>query len=150
MQENLLGKIKTSKEKGKTMNQKIFVGIDLAKDSSRIAAVDEEANKALGAFSITNTTDGMEKLLSKLKGYEKDKILCGMEASSNYWENIYSYLKEHGISCLLLNPYQVKKYRQALGLKIKTDSIDAESIAVLLKDRKYDSLYISDDSAISA
>jgi len=148
LQENLLGKIKTSKEKGKVMNQKIFVGIDLAKDSSRIAAVDEEANKAFSVFSITNTTDGMEKLLSKLKGYEKDKILCGMEASSNYWENMYSYLKEHGISCLLLNPYQVKKYRQALGLKIKTDSIDAESIAVLLKDRKYDSLYISDDSAI--
>jgi len=67
------------------MNQKIFVGIDLAKDSSRIAAVDEEANKALGAFSITNTTDGMEKLLSKLKSYKKDNVLCGMDASSNYW-----------------------------------------------------------------
>ncbi|MCL5770967.1 MAG: IS110 family transposase [Actinobacteria bacterium] len=36
----------------------------------------------------------------------------------------YSYLKEKNISCLLLNPYQVKKYRQALGIKIKTDSID--------------------------
>ena len=130
------------------MSIKIFVGIDLAKDSSRIAAVNEEENKTLRAFSITNTTDGMKNLLSKLKSYKKDDVLCGMEASSNYWENIYSYLKEKGICCVLLNPYQLKKYRQALGLKIKTDSIDAESIAVLIKDRKYDSLYISDDSAI--
>jgi transposase len=144
----LLGKNKISKEKGKTMSQKIYVGIDLAKDSSRIAAVDEEGNKASSPFSITNTREGMEKLLSKLNSYKEDQILCGMEASSNYWENIYSYLKQKGISCLLLNPYQVKKYRQALGIKIKTDSIDAESVAQLIRDRKYDNLYISDDSVI--
>ncbi|MBA7509225.1 hypothetical protein ES705_01171 [subsurface metagenome] len=63
-------------------------------------------------------------------------------------ENVYSYLKEKKISCLLLNPYQVKKYRQALGLKIRTDSVDAEAVAQLIRAKKYDDLYISDEVAV--
>lgn len=80
----LLGKNKISKEKGKTMSQKIYVGFDFAKNSSRIVAVDEEGNKASSTSSITNTREGMEKLLLKLSSYKKDQVLCGMEASSNY------------------------------------------------------------------
>ncbi|MCG2788814.1 MAG: IS110 family transposase [Actinomycetia bacterium] len=130
------------------MNQKVYVGIDLAKDSSRVAVVDKDGSKLTSPFSIKNTRDGMEKLLSKLNSYKNDEILCGMEASSNYWENVYSYLKEKKVSCLLINPYQVKKYRQALGLKIKTDSVDAETVAQLIRAKKYDNLYISDEVAV--
>ncbi|MCG2791123.1 MAG: IS110 family transposase [Actinomycetia bacterium] len=124
------------------------MGIDLAKDSSRVVVVDKDGSKLASPFSIKNTKDGMEKLLSKLNSYKNDEILCGMEASSNYWENVYSYLKEKKVSCLLINPYQVKKYRQALGLKIKTDSVDAETVAQLIRAKKYDNLYISDEVAV--
>jgi len=130
------------------MNQKVYVGIDLAKDSSRVAVVDKDGSKLTSPFSIKNTRDGMEKLLSKLNSYKNDQILCGMEASSNYWENVYSYLKEKKVSCLLINPYQVRRYRQALGLKIKTDSVDAEAVAQLIRAKKYDNLYISDEVAV--
>ncbi|MFZ3085174.1 MAG: IS110 family transposase [Candidatus Hydromicrobium sp.] len=130
------------------MNQKVYVGIDLAKDSSRVAVVDKDGNKLSSPFSVKNTREGMEKLLSKFNSYKNDQILCGMEASSNYWENVYSYLKEKKVSCLLINPYQVKKYRQALGLKIKTDSVDAEAVAQLIRAKKYDNLYISDEVAV--
>ena len=130
------------------MNQKVYVGIDLAKDSSRVAVVDKDGSKLTSPFSIKNTRDGMEKLLSKLNSYKNDEILCGMEASSNYWENVYSYLKEKKVSCLLINPYQVRRYRQALGLKIKTDSVDAEAVAQLIRAKKYDNLYISDEVAV--
>ena len=130
------------------MNQKVYVGIDLAKDSSRVAVVDKDGSKLTSPFSIKNTRDGMEKLLSKLNSYKNDQILCGMEASSNYWENVYSYLKEKKVSCLLINPYQVRRYRQALGLKIKTDSVDAEAVAQLIRAKEYDNLYISDEVAV--
>jgi len=52
------------------------------------------------------------------------------------------------LSCIFLNPYQVKKYRQALGSKIKTDSINATFIAELIRGRKYNSLYISNDTVL--
>ncbi|MCL5770969.1 MAG: IS110 family transposase [Actinobacteria bacterium] len=61
-----MAKIKLAKEKGKSMSQKIYVGIDLAKDSSIVAAINEEGNKAFSTFSISNNKEGMEKLLLKL------------------------------------------------------------------------------------
>ncbi|MQY74268.1 MAG: transposase [Clostridia bacterium] len=61
------------------------MGIDLAKDSSRVAVVDKDGNKLSSPFSIKNKKDGMEKLLLKLGSYRNDQILCGMEASSNYF-----------------------------------------------------------------
>ena len=48
-------------------------------------------------------------------------------------ENTYSYLKEKKVSCLFINPYQVRRYRQALGLKIKTDSVDLRSCSTAHK-----------------
>jgi len=130
------------------MKEKAYVGIDLAKDSSRVAAFDETGEALVKPFSITNSREGIKKLLSKLSGYKASQIVCGMEISSNYWENMCSHLKGMDMGIILLNPYQVNKYRQAVGAKIKTDTIDAEAIADLIRGRKYDSLYISDDTTV--
>lgn len=130
------------------MKEKIYVGIDLARASSRIAALDTSGEAVCRPFSITNSKEGVKKLLSKLSSYKANQIVCGMEISSNYWENMCSYLKGMDVGTILLNPYQVKKYRQATGAKIKTDSIDAEAIAGLIWGRKYESLYIPDDTVM--
>ena len=143
----LLGKC-NPKKKGKTMKETIYVGIDLARANSRVATLDSSGEAIFKPFDITNSREGIKKLLSKLSNYKKEQITCGMEISSNYWENMCSYLKEKDISPILLNPYQVKKYRQATGVKIKTDSIDAEAIASLICGRKYESLYIPDDAVL--
>jgi len=129
------------------MSPKIYLGIDLAKGTSRVAAVDESGDEIVSSFNIINSREGVEKLLSKLYSYKKNLVI-GMEISSNYWENMYSYLNSKDIKCILLNPYQVKKYRQALGSKIKTDSIDAISIAQLLRVKNYDALCVSDDKVL--
>jgi len=143
----LLGKC-NPKKKGKTMKETIYVGIDLARANSRVATLDSSGEAIFKPFDITNSREGIKKLLSKLSNYKTGQITCGMEISSNYWENMCSYLKEKDISPILLNPYQVKKYRQATGVKIKTDSIDAEAIASLICGRKYESLYIPDDAVL--
>jgi len=141
----LLGK---NNRKETAMKEKVYVGIDLAKASSRVAAFDTSGEAVVKPFSITNSKEGIKKLLAKLSGYKPGQIVCGMEISSNYWENMCSYLKGMDVETILLNPYQVKKYRQATGAKIKTDSIDAEAIAGLIVGRKYDSLYVSDDATV--
>ena len=130
------------------MKEQIYVGIDLAKGDSKVAVVDDSGEAICKPFSITNSKEGIRKLLSKLSSYKTGQIVCGMEVSSNYWENMCSYLKEKDLAPILLNPYQVKKYRQATGVKIKTDSIDAEAIASLICGRKYESLYIPDDTVL--
>jgi transposase len=130
------------------MKEKIYVGIDLAKGSSQVAALDTNGEAICKSFSITNSKEGIKKLLSKLSSYKSCQVVCGMEISSNYWENMCSYLKGMDIETILLNPYQVKKYRQATGVKIKTDSVDAEAIANLILGRKYESLYIPQDTVL--
>jgi len=134
------------REKGTAMKETIYVGIDLAKGDSKVAVVDSSGKAICKPFNITNSKEGIKKLLFKLSSYKTSQIVCGMEVSSNYWENMCSYLKEKDITPILLNPYQVKKYRQAMGFKIKTDPIDAIAIAGLICGRKYESLYISGDS----
>ena len=136
------------KEKGTAMKEQIYVGIDLAKGDSKVAVIDDSGEAICKPFNITNSKEGIRKLLSKLSSYKTGQIVCGMEVSSNYWENMCSYLKEKDLTPILLNPYQVKKYRQAMGFKIKTDPIDAIAIAGLILGRKYESLYISDDSMV--
>lgn len=135
-------------KKGKVMKETVYVGIDLAKGSSRVAALDSSGEAMFKPFSITNSKEGVKKLISKLSSYKACQIVCGMEISSNYWENMCSYLKGMDVETILLNPYQVKKYRQATGVRIKTDSIDAEAIAGLICGRKYESLYISNDTVV--
>ena len=130
------------------MKETVYVGIDLAKGSSKVAALDSSGEAVLKPLSITNSKEGVKKLLSKLSSYKAGQIVCGMEISSNYWENMCSYLKGMDVKAILLNPYQVKKYRQATGSKIKTDSIDAEAIAGLICGRKYESLYIPDNTVL--
>jgi len=63
------------------MKEKIYVGIDLAKGSSRVAALDEAGEAILKPFSITNSKEGVKKLLPKLSGYKACQIVCGMEIS---------------------------------------------------------------------
>jgi len=128
------------------MKEQIYVGIDLAKEDSEVAVVDSSGETIFKPFSITNSKEGIRKLLSKLSSYKTGQIVCGMEVSSNYWENMCSYFKRKDVTPILLNPYQVKKYRQAMGFKIKTDPIDALAIAGLICGRKHESLYISGDS----
>ena len=75
-------------------------------------------------------------------------MIFAMEISSNYWENLCSYLKEKNLEVVCLNSYQVKKYRQALGSKIKTDHVDALPIAELARNPHADKMFISADDAI--
>jgi transposase len=136
------------KRKETTVKEKVYVGIDLAKSDSKVAVIDSSGETLFKPFTITNSKKGVEKLLEKLSGYPKDQIICGMEISSNYWENMLSYFSRKDVACMLLNPYQVKKYRQAMGAKIKTDKVDAETIAQLLRSKKHDKLRISGDDAM--
>lgn len=128
--------------------EKIFVGIDISKDKSTYIAIDNNGTKILGPISLANSKAGIDKIIDSLKEYNPDDILFAMEVSSNYWENICSHLKERKYKAVCLNPYQVKKYRQAMGTRIKTDSVDAAAIAELARNTGAQEMFISSDEAL--
>lgn len=122
--------------------------MDVSKDKSTYIAINEKGIKVFGTATVSNNKTDIEKILASLSDYDKKDMLFAMEISSNYWENLCSYLKERNLEVVCLNPYQVKKYRQALGSKIKTDTVDALSVAELARNPQADKMFIAADDAI--
>ncbi|MDI6839452.1 MAG: IS110 family transposase [bacterium] len=121
-----------------------YLGIDVAKRSHRAVVLDSQGEKLSKSFSFDNSQEGMKSLTLYLekRPISKTELLTGMEATGNYWENLYSFLTNKGFKVILLNPYQVNKFRQALGKKAKTDDIDALVIAGLLRSNEYQNSYV--------
>jgi transposase len=55
-----------------------------------------------------------------------------MEATGIYHERLACYLHSHNCSLSVILPNKAKKYKQALGLRSKTDSIDAKSLSRMI------------------
>ena len=126
-----------------------YVGIDIAKSFHVVSVIDDEETKVVNKpFRVENTAKGFEKLLTILDSITLDKsdFTIGLEATGIYGENLQEFLKSKGYSVKLLNPFQTSRYREQITLKkVKNDEIDSLVIALLLKDGKFSSGYITDD-----
>ena len=126
-----------------------YVGIDIAKSFHVVSVIDDEETKVINKpFRIENNAKGFEKLLAILDSITLDKsdFTIGLEATGIYGENLQEFLKSKGYSVKLLNPFQTSRYREQITLKkVKNDEIDSLVIALLLKDGKFSSGYITDD-----
>ena len=101
---------------------RIICGVDLASTTldARIGsdgpfqrfAADPDGIAALSAFCKANKVD-----------------LVAMEATGGYEKKPFSLLWAHGLPCAILNPRQVRRFAEAMGILEKTDRIDAGVIA---------------------
>ncbi|MBU1147056.1 MAG: IS110 family transposase [Candidatus Omnitrophica bacterium] len=115
-----------------------YLGIDVAKKSSRYLVLDSEGKKVV-SFTLENLKEQFNNMLLRLQEakIEAKDALVGLEATGWFWENLYQFLQEKGFKVILLNPYYVNKFREALAKKAKTDDIDALVIANLLRTGEY-------------
>lgn len=118
----------------------IYIGIDIAKRSHVISAVDERGVTVVESFKLNNTADGFEKLLKRLRkaGATPDNTLAGMEATGHYWVALFDFLTSHGYETAVINPIQTDAFRDVWTVrKVKTDAIDAALIADLVRYKQY-------------
>lgn len=112
-----------------------YLGIDVGKFSHSLCLLDEEGQKTI--WQIGNNRLGFEELKKKLLTFDcKNNLLAGMEATGHYFLNLYEFLLGLGLKVeqiALLNPLQVKSFRNTNLRGTKTDNVDAERIAVLLR-----------------
>ena len=104
--------------------RKIYVGMDLHKDALQIAIVDG-TGRVESNSKISNTFGSIDRFFGDIP---KSAGIV-MEASS-ISEGIFLHLRESGFSPVLSNPYKTKAIAYA---KIKTDRIDAEVLAQMLR-----------------
>jgi transposase len=116
------------------MNQEVndgapgfFVGFDVAK-----LKVDVCLRLPSGKVRhkvIANSKAGFEELLGWLAKHGGTMAPACMEATGVYWEQLAEHLSDAGHQVSVVNPARIKAYGAALGVRSKTDSVDAQLIA---------------------
>ena len=106
----------------KAMSEKIYVGIDVSKDTFNFACCPNVLKNYL-----PNTSDGHRQLCQSLKNH--DIALVVLEATGGYERPIVAELLEANLPVVVVNPRQVRDFARGLGQFAKTDSIDAEILA---------------------
>jgi transposase len=107
--------------------RRAIVGIDVAK-----AKIDVALKLPAGKWKtkvVANNPAGFVELRSWLAKHGVHCAHVCMEATGVYWERAAEDLADHGFAVSVINPVQIKKFAGALGVRTKTDEVDAKVIA---------------------
>lgn len=94
----------------------IYAGLDVAKDS---LALDFQGR----SFALPNDARGHARLLRILSAAQNVQVI--LEATGGYEQPPVRALHAAGLACSVLEPSRVRAFARALGLRAKTDPIDA-------------------------
>ena len=113
----------------------VYVGIDIAKDKHDCFIVNSDGEVLFDMVTIQNNIDGFEDLLFKIKtaSANLNKIKVGLEATGHYSCNILGFLKNKGLTTIVINPLYTSLSQKSISLrKTKTDKVDARTIASII------------------
>ncbi len=113
--------------------EKYCLGIDIDKRTFKVCLMAMiEEKRILGSRTFSNTTSGFNELTTwtskKLNGKPANYV---MEATGVYHEHLAYYLHDQGGYVHIVLPLKSKRYMQSLGLRSKTDQIDAKGLAMM-------------------
>ncbi len=129
-----------------------YLGIDIGKHSHSLCLLNDKGKETI--WQMDNNKQGFKELKDKLvsENLLTDKLLIGMESTGHYFLNLYSFLLDLGLKgeqIALLNPLQVKSFRNTNIRGAKSDNVDAKRIAVLLKFGEFDRCNLSIDKMMN-
>ena len=96
------------------------VGIDVAKDWLDLCVL--PANTRL---RVPNDAKGWREVQKACR----EGTVVGLEASGGYEQGVTRALLARGVEVRRINPYRLRHYAQALGIRAKNDRLDAAAIA---------------------
>jgi len=114
-----------------------YVGIDVHKKMCQAAVLDENGTP-LDEIRFRNDAEGIEEFAQKLTTFHDD-VKAVVESTGNLWIQIHDRLEEHGFDVVLSNPYKTRLIAEA---KVKTDKVDARTLARLLRADMLSTCYV--------
>jgi transposase len=105
-----------------------FLGIDVAKAKLDCMLLDSATNKQKSKV-VPNTNEGFRSLLEWLEKQKSVAPSIIMEPTGVYHEAAAYFLADSGLKVSLVNPAQLRKFAQGLGVKTKTDKADSAVLA---------------------
>ena len=99
-----------------------YVGVDISKDR-----LDVHVLPSGESFSVARDAAGIEGLAQRIGAL--GRALVVMEATGGFEAVAAAGLAAAGLAVVVINPRQIRAFAQAIGLRAKTDALDAEVIA---------------------
>ena len=121
------------------------VGIDCSKYKHDCFIATEAGEVIRDTFTFDNSGTGFTQFFSILETLNcpKNQIKVGFESTSHYMVPLMKHLSVKGYEFILLNPVIVSRFRRSTTLRrIKTDKIDAKTIAQVLASSDYESYHM--------
>lgn len=109
------------------------IGVDVAKDAMVVACSE-------GSFPVREVANRRPAVLAFLKGLPAGSRI-GVESTGTYHELFAETAHQLGFRVFLLNPKDTHHYAKAVGLRGKTDRVDAELIARMIA-HEYTKLHV--------
>jgi transposase len=106
----------------------VYVGIDVHKKYCQAALMNEQG-QITHELRFDNNSEGATTLINLAKSVNSH-VKAVVEPSANFWIRIYDKLEDEGVNVKLSNPLRTKAIAEA---RIKTDRIDAKTLAYLLR-----------------
>lgn len=133
--------LKSNPKEGENVNQ-LFVGIDVGSRNNAVYIMLPDGSKH-SSFMVQNNLGGAQtiskRVISALLEKNLSAFILGMEATSIYGDNLLCFFREDGAlgqferKLFLLNPKQVKKFKDSYSDLPKNDPIDAFVVADSLR-----------------
>lgn len=103
------------------MQALLNIGVDVGKDEVVVADFDD-------TFAVRTIRNERKSLVAFLNSVPKGSRI-GLEATGSYSELLADLAHQRGFKVFLLNPKDTRHYAKAMGLRGKTDRVDAKLIA---------------------
>lgn len=118
----------------------VFVGLDVSKDR-----LDVHVRPSAESFAVARDSDGVAALAERLAALTPTLVV--MEATGGFETIVAAGLASAGLPLAVVNPRQIRSFAQALGLKAKTDALDAAAIARFAEAVRPEPRAIADEQA---
>jgi len=107
----------------------IILGCDISKDKIDVAEIDQTTKEILFEKEYSNNIKGYKNMIKKY-GSLVNNLHVVIEATGNYHIRFVDFLEEKSIVLSIVNPLSVKRFAQMKMIRIKTDKVDAKTIAL--------------------
>ena len=138
---------------------KLYVGIDVSSRNNVVYLMKPDGSKHSN-FSVENSPKGSAELVKQivkaLTSYNLTEVTVGLEATGCYGDHLVYFLKENAElakfdrSIHILNPKQVKKFKDTYSDMQKNDYIDSFVIADCLRFGRINKEVYMDDARFKA
>jgi len=113
------------------MEHRLYIGVDVSKESFTVC-IKNPNGKTVFQGSFPQSLEGFQNFLNTVNNLSTDPVIVGMESTSIYYLNLFSFLLEKGINTVIINPSVIKNFSK-LGVRdAKSDRKDAATIAEYL------------------